>query len=196
MVAEYVSSSSERLSCVAGKTVLLQLLGVILLLQPMAACAAVECEYSDMETSAVPSDETLEERVARLEQDLENLLNQFEQCVDSHQSAASASSSSAAGGAEASSSLAGSDPVQAPLPADSAEGEASAQRSASTETAETVEGEPSREGANSNSPPIPGDIPPGTDDDVLAAQLREAAQASGSEALWNEYRRYKGLPTK
>ena len=43
---------------------------------------------------------------------------------------------------------------------------------------------------------IPDDIPDATDDDIIARQLREAAMQETDpelkEALWDEYRRYKG----
>lgn len=42
---------------------------------------------------------------------------------------------------------------------------------------------------------IPGDIPDGSDDDIVARQIREAAMAEADpelrEALWDEYRKYK-----
>ena len=42
----------------------------------------------------------------------------------------------------------------------------------------------------------PDDIPDARDDDIIARQLREAAMAESDpelrEALWEEYRRYKG----
>jgi len=45
--------------------------------------------------------------------------------------------------------------------------------------------------------PPPGDIPAGTDDDVVARQLREAAMREPDpelrEKLWDEYRNYKGI---
>lgn len=45
----------------------------------------------------------------------------------------------------------------------------------------------------------PEDIPPADNDDILAAQIRAAAEAESDPetkaALWNEYRKYKGLPT-
>jgi hypothetical protein len=45
--------------------------------------------------------------------------------------------------------------------------------------------------------PPPADIPSGTDDDVVARQLREAAMREPDpklrEKLWDEYRRYKGV---
>ncbi len=46
----------------------------------------------------------------------------------------------------------------------------------------------------------PGDIPSANNDDVVAAQIRQAAEAEQDPQkrarLWNEYRRYKGLPEK
>ncbi len=46
---------------------------------------------------------------------------------------------------------------------------------------------------------IPEDIPPGNNDSVLEAQIRQAAMNESDPEiqvrLWNEYRRYKGLPS-
>jgi len=45
--------------------------------------------------------------------------------------------------------------------------------------------------------PAPADIPSGSDDDVVARQLREAASREADpavrEKLWEEYRKYKGI---
>ncbi len=47
---------------------------------------------------------------------------------------------------------------------------------------------------------LPEDIPSAKNDDALAAQIRYAAENEPdpvkSKQLWNEYRKYKGLPTK
>ncbi len=46
----------------------------------------------------------------------------------------------------------------------------------------------------------PEDIPPAANDDAVAAQIRLAAEMESDpvkkERLWNEYRKYKGLPVK
>jgi hypothetical protein len=46
----------------------------------------------------------------------------------------------------------------------------------------------------------PEDIPPANNDSVLEAQIRRAAESESdpekAKKLWNEYRRYKGLPAK
>jgi hypothetical protein len=45
--------------------------------------------------------------------------------------------------------------------------------------------------------PAPAGIPSGSDDDVVARQLREAAEREANpavrEKLWDEYRKYKGI---
>ena len=46
---------------------------------------------------------------------------------------------------------------------------------------------------------LPDDIPPAENDSVLEAQIRRAAEAEQDpvvrKRLWNEYRKYKGIPT-
>ena len=62
------------------------------------------------------------------------------------------------------------------------------------------EGIGGRSGAAPENPAVfeaPEDIPSGNDDDIVARQLREAAMREADpevrEALWNEYRKYKGI---
>lgn len=47
---------------------------------------------------------------------------------------------------------------------------------------------------------LPEDIPPANNDDIIARQIRDAAIAETDPKrqakLWNEYRRYKGIPEK
>lgn len=47
---------------------------------------------------------------------------------------------------------------------------------------------------------LPEDIPPADNDNIIARQIREAASAEPDPEkqakLWNEYRRYKGLPER
>jgi hypothetical protein len=60
-----------------------------------------------------------------------------------------------------------------------------------------TKGYPSSSGKNSK---VPGDIPPADNDSILEAQIREAAMNEKDpeirDRLWNEYRRYKKLPSK
>jgi hypothetical protein len=62
------------------------------------------------------------------------------------------------------------------------------------ERARTTAAGPSGEGTGVLAPPPP-DIPDGSDDDVVARQLREAAQSEPDpelrDKLWDEYRKYK-----
>ena len=51
-------------------------------------------------------------------------------------------------------------------------------------------------GDGTDNPPLPGDRPPADDDDIVARQLREAAENETDpvlrEKLWQEYDKYKG----
>ena len=55
-------------------------------------------------------------------------------------------------------------------------------------------------GSSGASGALPEDIPDANNDDVVAAQIRLAAEIERDpvkkEKLWNEYRKYKGLPVK
>ncbi len=64
----------------------------------------------------------------------------------------------------------------------------------------SVTGRVSRGNAALANGKLPEDIPPAQNDDALAAQIRYAAENEPdpvkSAQLWNEYRKYKGLPQK
>ena len=66
---------------------------------------------------------------------------------------------------------------------------------ATTETAETEQSNPASQEQEGSSNTQVSDIPSGNDDDVIARQLREAAEAETDpevkEKLWEEYRKYK-----
>lgn len=55
-------------------------------------------------------------------------------------------------------------------------------------------------GSEGETYPVPEDIPPGRNDDVVARQIREAALREPDpelrERLWDEYRRYTGISTE
>jgi hypothetical protein len=57
-----------------------------------------------------------------------------------------------------------------------------------------------RENMKKSNGKLPEDIPSARNDDALAAQIRYAAENEPDpvkrKQLWNEYRKYKGLPTK
>ena len=69
-----------------------------------------------------------------------------------------------------------------------------------TQSGDGTQGQSSQSGTQGRSPPtaagdIPKDIPDGSDDDVIARQLREAAEQEQDpelrKKLWDEYRRYR-----
>lgn len=168
------------------------------------------CEVQDIEIEPANGIETPEERVLRLERALHESLNAYDECQTA---AASGSAGSGSGTSVASGSAegTGSDSNES---ADSGSGDnqassetASSQQErdlrelndASVVSIETTETSPSfaSEVALDNGA-IPEDIPPGNDDDIVARQIREAAiretDPEVRERLWEDYRKYKGLP--
>jgi hypothetical protein len=67
-------------------------------------------------------------------------------------------------------------------------------------SAEDLDDKPVTFDRSSDNGAVPEDIPDANNDDVVAAQIRTAAEIETDpekkEKLWNEYRRYKGLPVK
>lgn len=96
----------------------------------------------------------------------------------------------------------GSDVFGAPGTEGGAVSVASANTTGAGGNGTTLSGGPAREGEfNTAAQPsfeAPADIPSGDDDDVVARQLREAAMHEPDpelrEKLWDEYRKYTGLP--
>ena len=172
-------------------------------------CTDVSVDYSD--------DLTLsrEERLRLMDEAFFQSLNKFEQCQSARKKA---EAGSAAGGGEkgteggpgdttgetgtassgesvASSTMSGTETPGEPYPAGGVEGEKSGalQRSQDGDDAgKTNSGKMTRSNGK-----LPEDIPSAENDDVLAAQIRYAAEKETDpvkkKRLWNEYRKYKGL---
>ncbi|MCP3953345.1 MAG: hypothetical protein GY697_14175, partial [Desulfobacterales bacterium] len=77
------------------------------------------------------------------------------------------------------------------------EGESTQNQTADSEEGQNTHSQTGTQGKTmpGSGPDIPEDIPDGSDDDVVARQLREAAEKETDpalrEKLWEEYRRYK-----
>jgi hypothetical protein len=134
--------------------------------------------------------QTSDERASALGRKLDNSLEDFDgmllkekQALESERAArAPGSDQGSAGGENAS----GVPAVPAGATTDGeADGEAQATRGQDRTGSTGVDGRP----------PVPGDIPDGHDDDIVARQLREAAEQETDpvlrEKLWQEYRNYK-----
>jgi hypothetical protein len=167
-------------------------------------CTDVSIEYQEDPTL------TISEQIARMDAALLNSLSKFDACQSERDNAqtpvsaggAEAGGSASGGGASvASSDMAG---TEAAPTAQSDESASSWSPVASTSGGMLadelpVEGADNQVGAVGNGK-IPDDIPPADNDGVLEAQIRQAAMNEKDpvvqEKLWNEYRKYKGLPQK
>lgn len=160
---------------------------------------------------------TREERIALMDRALQKSLSQFDACetarTDSAGSAdGSGAAGSGAGGASGDTGTAGGQKSLAaqdmtgtePTPTDvqSREAEQAAIRSEQNSedqsaAREARDSRPETVRALDNGK-IPEDIPPADNDSVLEAQIRQAAineeDPEIRKRLWNEYRKYKGLP--
>ncbi len=145
---------------------------------PGRDCADVSIDYVD-----VPG-LTREERIARMDVALARSLGRFDECQEAR------ASPGGGGGADS-------------LAAGDISGGAAADASGSRGGAGGVDGatDGSTETATAATEPVgrtPEDIPPADNDSVLEAMIRKAATEETDpevrKRLWNEYRRYKGLP--
>lgn len=137
---------------------------------------------------------TQEERLRLMDQALSDSLNKFEFCQsikESNEASGSTSSGAGAGNGTpnsiASAVLSGTD-------SPSTDQDPSAQMS---QTKHDSSSPPDGEFTGANGK-LPEDIPTAANDDVLAAQIRYAAEnekdPTKKKLLWDEYRKYKGLP--
>ena len=176
-------------------------------------CTDVSVDYSDDPTL------TREERLRLMDKAFFDSLNKFELCRSSRKKAEArgAGSNGAegesgdstgdstgelagefAGNSVASSTLSGTEDSKVKDPSENMESGESGTNQAQVDVAESG----SRKNGNMKraSGKLPEDIPSASNDDTLAAQIRYAAESETDpvkkEQLWNEYRKYKGLPTK
>ena len=155
-----------------------------------------ECDTSELKSSEPIYAETEEERLIRMDQDLIELLNQFEECVEATNSSFSSSSSQSSSSNSSSNS--------------SASNTASGNETIPDQKEKTSENSSDDETAkNSNLPDnvvqgdngsTPKDIPDIASDDTTARQLRAEAEGTNDPGLkalyWDAYRQYKGIKTK
>jgi len=155
-------------------------------------CTEVEIHYED--DAAL----TKAEKLALMERAFQESLSRYSHCQNSSGGGAQSGASSSIAGTE------GKGKGEGEGGADAAASSASASVSG-TETAAPEEKESAQTAAAAQQPggdsggKLPEDIPPADNDDIVAAQIRAAAMAESDPetkaALWNEYRKYKGLPT-
>jgi len=172
-------------------------------------CSEVAINYIDR------PDMTPGERLEEMDKAFYESVNRFELCNLSNQSSssqASSSSDSASAGSDAGlggteNGESGFESVASPLMTGT-ETESTMPLSDSPEDSDMAENVPENAGdeavaiyrGSRTNGALPEDIPDANNDDVVAAQIRLAAEIEKDpvkkDRLWNEYRKYKGLPVK
>lgn len=166
------------------------------------------CDFADVEIPPANGIETPEERILRFDQAFQDSLNAYDECQLTLSNSSSATSASTASAASGSAAGAESNAERASGHDKGGQQSASArdttqverddqpQVSSSTSTAERSDANVPLIEANNGA--IPEDIPLGNDDDIVAQQIREAAlnepDPEIAARLWEDYRKYKGLP--
>ncbi len=152
---------------------------------------------------------TKEERLRRMDEAFQDSLSKFEYCQSAQaQKEATGTgeavgsngymSAGSAGSSVPSSTMTGTEPSAGSPSTDTFH----ANESDSSHKPQTLEETGSIKGKKRSSAngKAPEDIPPAANDDVLASQIRHAAENEQDpvkkKLLWNEYRKYKGLPPK
>ena len=152
--------------------------------------SAIDCDNTEFGSTEPIYAETEEEKIRRLEKELEQALAQFDNCIVED----SKSSEESGGGAAAASASTTA----------SAENnsESSAESSSASSTSAVSDGdinleEPNSRQLSSSNGSIPKDVALIDDDDIVATQLRELAMAEEDpnlrDQLWDKYREYKGI---
>ena len=163
--------------------------------------AGRECTPGEIRVDIDSQPLTRAERIARLDEALNDSLARFDEC----QNAASAAADQDAGAGSTGGDAAGTDDEASGLAGAAVESVAAAGvegTEAPEDVGETTPGteRPPSHDSGSGSGDVPDDIPEPDNDSVLEAQIRRAAMEETDPRiraeLWNEYRKYKGLPTK
>ena len=167
--------------------------------EPREAASTPSGEATDSGHRAAPPSgpRSAEDETTQLEADLKTSLDEFDGMLlreqeviqkrraDSASAAAAASGSSGGGGGERSAGSAAESEV-AETGGDQSGGGGAGASQPDGEPGRTDEDRPDR---------VPADVGDGSDDDIVARQLREAAMEEDDpelrEKLWDEYRRYK-----
>ena len=177
--------------------------------ESVAPAAPASTLNLDISASVVETDE---ERLSKLDRQLDDALSEFDDMllIEQEEIANRQSSAGGGGGGGGGASQAGSEGESGTGEASSSSGqqqaigtqtgESASARESATSGAETVatgstSGPVGRTNERSSGGTVPPGIPDGRDDDVVARQLREAAENEPDPALraklWEEYRKYK-----
>jgi|TARA_B100000809_G_C15072954_1_gene506763 hypothetical protein len=152
--------------------------------------STIDCDNTEFESTEPIYAETEEEKIRRLEKELEQALAQFDNCIveesksleESGGGAAAASASTTASGENESENL--------------KESSSTPSTSIMSDGDINLEESNSRQLSSSNGS-IPKDVALINDDDIVATQLRELAMSEEDpnlrDQLWDKYREYKGI---
>ena len=153
--------------------------------------STIDCDNTEFESTEPIYAETEEEKIRRLEKELEQALTQFDNCIVEESKSLKESGGGGAAAASASTTASGEN-----------ESENLKESSSTPSTSIMSDGDINLEESNSrqlssSNGSIPKDVALINDDDIVATQLRELAMSEKDpnlrDQLWDKYREYKGI---
>ena len=153
--------------------------------------STIDCDNTEFESTEPIYAETEEEKIRRLEKELEQALAQFDNCIVEESKSLKESGGGGAAAASASTTASGEN-----------ESENLKESSSTPSTSIMSDGdinleEPNSRQLSSSNGSIPKDVALIDDDDIVATQLRELAMSEEDpnlrDQLWDKYREYKGI---
>lgn len=157
-------------------------------------CSEISVNYED------DPNLTGQEKIELMDRALLNSLNKYERCQNSRSSSAAgdAGASGEAGNAGAQGASAASSEMSGTEASAEQEVSTSEQTGEAAEPANKARDKRNKSGKMPGNGKVPDDIPPADNDSILEEQIRQAAINEQDPVikakLWNEYRKYKGLP--
>ena len=152
--------------------------------------STIDCDNTEFASDEPIYAETEEEKIRRLEKELEQALTQFDNCVVEESKDLEESGGGGAAGS-ASTTASGEDKSE------NFEDSSSASPTSTISDGDDGLDKSNSPQVNSSNGSIPKDIPLKKDDDIVARQLRELALSEKDPALrdqlWDKYREYKGI---
>ncbi len=172
--------------------------------------SSIDCSIANVDFTENP-EWTQQEKLEAMNRAFYDSVLRYQLCQQSNLSSASSSSANAGAQASGDGDLSEGDSTQSGTNSVASTVMTGTETSTSPESVSTISDESTSQQTSDNTPitsshsagpngKTPEDIPAADNDDVIAAQIRLAAEIEKDpdkkEKLWNEYRKYKGLPTR
>lgn len=164
-------------------------------IDPVARTSDAQAPVRTDDEEVIVLDQQLEEALGRYDEQIHEEFEKAQAERRAYEQASASEGHEAGAEQESARAMDPATPVEKTSRAEAQAGSRSSSAEVGDSDDDSKEGAEERENRGTHSAPPPADIPSGDDDDVVARQLREAAQKERDpvlrDKLWDEYRKYK-----